>query len=59
MREWLGAVATGGVLDYDPASGKFTLPPEHAICLTGSSSRNLAANSQGLAMLAQRLGPLD
>jgi SAM-dependent methyltransferase len=55
VREWLGAVATGGVVDYDPASGQFTLPPEHAVCLTGTSSRNLAANSQVLAMLAQRL----
>jgi SAM-dependent methyltransferase len=56
VREWLGAVATGGLVDYDAASGKFTLPPEHAVCLTGTSSRNLAANSQMLAMLARRLG---
>jgi SAM-dependent methyltransferase len=56
VREWLGAVATGGLVDYDPASETFTLPPEHAVCLTGGSSRNLAANSQVLAMLAQRLG---
>jgi len=56
VREWLGAVATGGLVNYDPASETFTLPPEHAVCLTGGSSRNLAANSQVLAMLAQRLG---
>lgn len=56
VREWLGAVGTGGVVDYDPVSGKFTLPPEHAVCLTGSSSGNLAANSKVLAMLAQPLG---
>ena len=56
VREWLGAVTTGGIVDYDPVSGTFTLPPEHAVCLTGSSSRNLAANSQVLAMLARRLG---
>lgn len=54
-REWLGAVATGGLVEYEPASGVFRLPPEHALCLTGTSSRNLAANSQLLAMLAQRL----
>src|SRR5437016_5892378 len=24
VREWLGAVATGGIADYDPASGTFT-----------------------------------
>jgi SAM-dependent methyltransferase len=31
------------------------LPAEHAVCLTGTSSRNPAATSQGLAMLAMRL----
>lgn len=55
VREWLGAVTTGGLVDYDAASGVFSLPPEHAICLTGASSRNLAANSQVVAMLAGRL----
>lgn len=55
VREWLGAVTTGGLVDYDAASGVFSLPPEHAVCLTGTSSRNLAANSQVLAMLAGRL----
>jgi SAM-dependent methyltransferase len=55
VREWLGAMATGGIMQYDPAAQTFTLPPEHAVCLTGTSSRNLAANSQALAMLARRL----
>jgi SAM-dependent methyltransferase len=55
VREWLGAMATGGIVQYDPGSEVFTLPPEHAVCLTGTSSRNLAANSQALAMLGQRL----
>jgi SAM-dependent methyltransferase len=55
VREWLGAMATGGVMDYDPGARTFVLPPEHAVCLTGTSSRNLAANSQALAMLAKRL----
>ena len=56
VREWLGAMATGGIVEYDPAPATFALPPEHAACLTGTSSRNLAANSQVLAMLARRLG---
>ncbi len=55
VREWLGAMATGGIMDYDPATGAFVLPVEHAVCLTGTSSRNLAAGSQGVAMLAKRL----
>jgi SAM-dependent methyltransferase len=55
VREWLAAMATGGVIEYDAESKSFTLPPEHALCLTGSSSRNLAAGSQNLPMLSKRL----
>jgi SAM-dependent methyltransferase len=55
VREWLGAIVTGGIMEYDPAAGTYVLPPEHAVCLTGTSSRNLAGNSQLLAMLAKRL----
>jgi len=28
-REWLGAMACAGYLEYDPATRRFTLPPEH------------------------------
>ncbi len=55
VREWLAAMTTGGIVTYDAASRRFTLPPEHAVCLTGASSRNLAASSQSLPMLAKRL----
>ncbi len=55
VREWLGAMATGGIMEYDAGSRTFVVPAEHAVCLTGTSSRNLAANSLGLAMLAKRL----
>jgi 2-polyprenyl-3-methyl-5-hydroxy-6-metoxy-1,4-benzoquinol methylase len=30
VREWLGAMANAGYLEYDPARGRYTLPPEHA-----------------------------
>ena len=55
VREWLAAMATGGVAEYDAETRRFTLPPEHATCLTGTSSRNLAPASQTLTMLARRL----
>ena len=32
-REWLSALACAGYLEYDPASHRFTLPPEHAPAL--------------------------
>jgi 2-polyprenyl-3-methyl-5-hydroxy-6-metoxy-1,4-benzoquinol methylase len=34
VREWLGAMATGRIVDYDPSSGNYHLPPEHAASLT-------------------------
>ena len=35
VREWLGAVTTGGIVEYVEATGEFFLPPEHAALLTG------------------------
>lgn len=55
VREWLAAMATGGLVEHEPGARTFTLPPEHAVCLTGTSSRNLASSSQFLPMLAKRL----
>jgi ubiquinone/menaquinone biosynthesis C-methylase UbiE len=43
VREWLGAMVCGGIVEYDPATRTYTLPEEHAAMLTGSSSRNLAS----------------
>ena len=34
VREWLGAMATAGIVEYDQASERFRLPPEHAALLT-------------------------
>lgn len=33
VREWLLNQAAGGYITYDPASGRYTLPPEHAAVL--------------------------
>jgi SAM-dependent methyltransferase len=55
VREWLGSMVTGGIMEYEPATRRYSLPAEHAVCLTGTSSRNLASNSQMLTMLAKRL----
>lgn len=37
-REWLNAQAAGGYLDHDPTTGRFILPPEHAIALVDEDS---------------------
>lgn len=33
IREWLGNQAAGGYVEYDAASGKYSLAPEQAMCL--------------------------
>jgi SAM-dependent methyltransferase len=38
VREWLNAQAAGGYVAYDPDSGRYTLPAEHAVALTDESS---------------------
>jgi len=38
VREWLNAQAAGGYVEYDPTSGRYTLPPEQAMALTDSES---------------------
>ena len=35
VREWLGAMVTGGIIEYDADGSTYTLPPEHASLLTG------------------------
>ena len=37
-REWLNAQAAGGYVSYDPSTGSYTLPAEHAAALTDESS---------------------
>jgi SAM-dependent methyltransferase len=38
VREWLGAMVTGGIVDYDPSGKTYSLPPERAACLTEGPS---------------------
>ncbi len=38
VREWLNAQAAGGYVEYDPAAGTYTLPPEQTVALTDENS---------------------
>jgi len=38
VREWLNAQAAGGFVEYEPDSGRYTLPPEQAVALTDDRS---------------------
>jgi SAM-dependent methyltransferase len=55
VREWLGAMTTGGVVTYDPDTETFSLPPAHAACLAGDGSANLAPLSVITGHLATHL----
>jgi hypothetical protein len=52
VREWLGAVVTGRVVEVDPATGLYALPAEHAALLTrAAGADNLAVFIQYLAVM--------
>lgn len=52
VREWLGAMVTGGVVDFDPESHHYSLPAEHAAFLTrAAAADNLAVFAQYVAVL--------
>jgi 2-polyprenyl-3-methyl-5-hydroxy-6-metoxy-1,4-benzoquinol methylase len=52
VREWLGAMVTARIVDYDPANGTYFLPREHAAFLTRAASpNNLAATTQFVPLL--------
>jgi SAM-dependent methyltransferase len=52
VREWLGAVVTGGIVEYDAVTNTYRLPPEHAVCLTRAASpNNVAVTAQWIAVL--------
>ena len=54
VREWLGAMTTGGVVEYDENDGTYRLPPEHAAWLTREASpNNVAVAMQFLAVLGR------
>jgi SAM-dependent methyltransferase len=39
VREWLGAMVTGAIFEYD--AGRYVLPAEHAVLLTGPRASNI------------------
>ena len=52
VREWLGAMVTGQIVEYNPENGNYHLPAEHAACLTRNAApNNLAATFQFLPLL--------
>jgi SAM-dependent methyltransferase len=53
VREWLGAMTTGRIVDHDGAAGSFSLPADHAAYLTRAAGLdNLAVQAQYVGLLA-------
>ena len=54
VREWLGAMVTGDIVIYDPASNLYHLPETHAALLTRASAPdNIAVFAQYISVLGQ------
>ena len=52
VREWLGAMVTGAVVEYRPAGQTYRLPAEHARWLTRRvSPENLSVTAQWISVL--------
>ncbi len=52
VREWLGAMVTGRIVDYDAATKAYTLPPERSVFITRAAGiDNLAVQAQYVALL--------
>lgn len=56
LRECLGGLVTASVVDYDAASGTFSLPAEHAACLTGGGPSDLSPMARITSLAAQHVG---
>jgi ubiquinone/menaquinone biosynthesis C-methylase UbiE len=54
VREWLGAMVTARVVDYDAAETRYFLPPERSVLLTRAAmADNMAAFTQYIALLGR------
>jgi SAM-dependent methyltransferase len=54
VREWLGAMVTGRIVEFDPGAQTYWLPREHAASLTRAAGpNNLAEMAQIVSMLGQ------
>lgn len=59
VREWLGAMVTGGLVDYDAATYAYRLPAERAAFLTRSAGLdNLALQAQYMALMGNVEGQI-
>lgn len=57
VREWLNAQAAGGIVEYDPTTKRYELPPEHAMALADENSPAFVAGAFQLATATLKAEP--
>ncbi|ORT57558.1 class I SAM-dependent methyltransferase [Streptomyces sp. CB03238] len=54
VREWLGGMVVGGIVEYEPDGATYRLPPEHAASLTTAAGPdNLAGMMPYIALMGE------
>jgi SAM-dependent methyltransferase len=54
VREWLGAMVTANIVEYNPSAQKYHLPAEHAAFLTREAGlNNIAVFTQYIALMGE------
>jgi SAM-dependent methyltransferase len=54
VREWLAGLTVGGIVEHDPEATTYSLPPEHAACLTRiAGPGNLASFAQYTSLFGE------
>lgn len=58
VREWLGAIVTAEIAHYEPITSVYSLPAEHAVCLSGDGPLNVAPLSALNGLLGRYVEPV-
>ncbi len=59
IREWLGSLVTGGIVEYNGETGRYDLPAEHAAFLTRAAVQdNMASIAQFIPLLGAVEDPI-
>ena len=51
VREWLGSMTTGGIVEYDKQLDYYSLPPEHAAFVARSAALNVSVFAEFIPLL--------
>jgi SAM-dependent methyltransferase len=59
VRECLGALVTAGIVDYHATTATYSMPAEHAACLTGEGATNMAPIARMVSVLAPHVPAVE